>query len=355
VRDESLEKLLRVKNLQTYFHTKRGTVRAVDGISFDICKGKVVALIGETGAGKTTVAFSILGLIPNLFRVESGILDPTRHTIFGRLVKTAYKVASKGEIVNGEILFKGKNLLTLPEEEMRKLRGNEMSMIFQNPVASMHPMKIIGYQTGEPKEAHEKVKWEEIRETVFDYLGKVELKEPKKRYYHDPHRFSGGEGQRIMIAMALICNPSLLIADEPTSSLDVLVKRQVLELLRKMKKEFELSVLLMTHELGVVAEISDHVGVMCAGKLMEFSDVFTIFKNPAHPYTRGLLASVPRIDRKTRIKGIPGSLPDPYDLPKGCRFHPRCERSRRICREKEPESVEIRPGHLVACSRVHDF
>jgi peptide/nickel transport system ATP-binding protein len=330
-------------------------VKAVDDVSFDIYKGKAVGLIGETGSGKTTVAFSILRLIPHLLKTRIGVLDPTKHTIFGRLVKTARRVVSKGEIVDGEILFKGKDLLKLPETEVRKLRGHEISMIFQNPVAAMHPMKIIGYQTGEPKETHERIRWEKLRKVVFDYLGKVELKEPKKRYYHDPHRFSGGEGQRIMIAMALICNPSLLIADEPTSSLDVLVKRQVLELVRKMKKEFDLSMLLITHELGVIAEMSDYVGVMYAGKLMEYGDVFTIFENPAHPYTKGLLASMPRMDKKVELKGIPGSPPDQYNLPKGCRFHPRCKYSKGICSREEPEAIETKPGHLVACSRAYDI
>ena len=337
---KNLEKLLCVKNLKTYFYGEKGTVKAVDGVSFDVYKGKAVGLIGETGSGKTTVAFSILRLIPHLFDTKSG---------FFRLVQ---RVTSQGEIVDGEILFKGKDLLKLPEEEMRQIRGREVSMIFQNPVASMHPMKIIGNQTGEPKEAHERARWRKIRDVVFDYLGKVELKEPKKRYYHDPHRFSGGEGQRIMIAMALICNPSLLIADEPTSSLDVLVKRQVLELVRKMKKEFDLSMLLITHELGVIAEMSDYVGVMYAGKLMEYSDVFTIFKNPRHPYTKALLSSVPRIDRKAEIEGIPGSPPDPFNLPKGCRFHPRCKHSRENCSREESKPIEIEPGHIVACSRV---
>ena len=341
--DKNLEKLLCVLNLRTNFYSEKGTVKAVDGVSFDIHKGEAVGLIGETGSGKTTVAFSILGLIPHLFRTKSG---------FFKLVE---KVAAKGEIVDGEILFKGKDLLKLPQEEIRKIRGGEISMIFQNPIASMHPMKIIGYQTGEPKEAHERIRWKRIREVVFDYLGKVELKEAKTRYYHDPHRFSGGEGQRIMIAMALICNPSLLIADEPTSSLDVLVKRQVLGLIKKMKKEFDLSMLLMTHELGVVAEMADFVGVMYAGKLMEYGNVFTIFKEPAHPYTRGLLASVPRIDRKTKIEGIPGSSPNPYNLPEGCRFHPRCRYSKGICSKEEPESTEVEPGHLVACLRAYDI
>lgn len=354
--DRNLEKLLCVKNLKTHFHVgEKGTVKAVDNVSFDIYKGKAVGLTGETGSGKTTIAFSILRLIPHLLTLKRGVLDPTKHTIFGRFVKTAPKIASRGEILDGEILFKGKDLLRLSEDEIRKLRGHEISMIFQNPVAAMHPMRIIGYQIGEPKEAHERVRWERLRRVVFDYLGKVELKEPKKRYYHDPHRFSGGEGQRIMIAMALICNPSLLIADEPTSSLDVLVKRQVLDLVGKMKRMFDLSVLLMTHELGVIAEMCDYVGVMYAGKIVEYGDVFTVFKHPAHPYTRGLLASVPRIDIKVEIKGIRGSPPDPFSLPRGCRFHPRCESSKRICSREEPELVEVKPGHFVTCSRAYDL
>ena len=337
------EKLLCVKNLKTYFYGEKGTTKAVDGVSFNIHKGKAVGLIGEAGSGKTTVAFSILGLIPHLFRTKSGFF------------KLAPKVISTGEVVDGEILYKGEDLLKLTEEEMREIRGREISMIFQNPIASMHPMMIIGYQVGEPKEAHEKTRWERIREIVFEYLGKVELAEAKKRYHHDPHRFSGGEGQRIMIAMALMCNPSLLIADEPTSSLDTLVQRQVLEIIKRMKKEFDLSMLLMTHDLGVVAEMSDYVGVMYAGKLMEYGDVLTIFKKPAHPYTRGLLAAVPRIDRKTKIEGIPGPPPDPYNLPKGCRFRPRCKYSKEICSKEDPDPIEIEPGHLVACSRAYDI
>jgi peptide/nickel transport system ATP-binding protein len=210
----------------------------------------------------------------------------------------------------------------------------------------------IGYQVGEPREVHEKLRWEKIREIVFEYLGKVELAGAKKRYYYNPHKFSVGEGQRIMIAMALMCNPSLFIADEPTSSLDVLQKRQVLELIKRMKKEFELSVLLMTHDLGVVAEISDHVGVMYSGKFIEYGDVVTIFKKPTHPFTRGLLASVPRIDKKVELRGIPGTPPDPYDLPKGCRFHPRCEYSENICSKEEPRLEEMEKGHFVACSRI---
>jgi oligopeptide/dipeptide ABC transporter ATP-binding protein len=343
MQSRELRRLLCVKNLRTYFYDEKGTVRAVDGVSFNVYEGKVLGLIGETGSGKTTVALSILRLIPYLFRTKSGFF------------KLRQRVVSRGEIVDGEILYKGKDLLKLPEEEMRKIRGREISMIFQNPIPAMHPLMFIGYQVGEPKSAHEKVEREKIRQMVFEYLGRVEIAEAKKRYYHDPHKFSGGEGQRIMIAMALMCNPSLLIADEPTSSLDVIVQRQVLELIKRMKKEFNLSMLLMTHDLGIVAEMSDFVGVMYAGKLMEYGNVFTVFKKPAHPYTKGLLTSTPRIDKKVKVKGIPGSPPDPYNLPKGCRFHPRCEHSKGICSKKEPDVLEIEPGHLVACFRAYDI
>jgi len=332
---------LLVKDLKTYFYAGEKTVKAVDGISFKINKGETLGLTGESGSGKTTVAFSILRLIRHLVSVESGLYST--EAVWG------------GEIVNGKILFKGRDLLKLSDEEMRGLRGKEISIIFQNPISSLNPMEIIGFQVGEPKEAHEKNKREKIREMVFDYLGKVDLAAAKKRYYHDPHLFSGGEGQRIMIAMALICSPSLLIADEPTSSLDVLVQRQILELIKRMKKEFDLSMLLLTHDLGIIAEVSDYVAVMYCGKVVEYGDVRTIFKRARHPYTKALIASTPRIDIKTRIKGISGYPPDPYNLPSGCRFHPRCEYATKICEEKEPESIEIGPRHFVSCLRASEI
>ncbi|MGD8566135.1 MAG: ABC transporter ATP-binding protein [Candidatus Bathyarchaeota archaeon] len=344
------EELISVNNLQTHFFTSQGTLKAVDGVSFKIHKGETVGLIGETGSGKTTVAFSILRLIPHIIETRSGVRSvPLLRRTGTKIFKLPPKVVSTGEIIDGEVWFKGKDLMSLPEEEMHEIRGREISMVFQNPISSMHPLMTIGYQVGEPKETHEKFEWSKIRKIVFEYLGRVQIADAKKRYYHDPHMFSVGEGQRIMIAMALMCNPSLLIADEPTSSLDVLVQRQVLELLKRMKKEFNLSMLLMTHNLGIIAEMSDSVGVMYAGRFLEYGDVFTIFKDPKHPYTKELLANTPRIDKKIELKGMLGHPLDPYDLPKGCEYLPRCKHSDQGCNQQKPSLVEIKPGHFVAC------
>ncbi|MFX0097904.1 MAG: ABC transporter ATP-binding protein [Candidatus Hodarchaeota archaeon] len=347
MQEEGLVELLSIKNLKTHYRTEKGILKAVDGVDLKISKGKALGLIGESGCGKTTVAFSILRLIPYLFKkAESGHF---------RIVE---KIISTGKIVDGEIRYKGKNLLELPAKEMRAIRGKEISIILQSSKSRMNPVFGIGYQIGEPKEAHEKIRWEKIRETVFEYLGKVEIADGKKRYRHDPQKFSGGEGQRIMIAMSLICNPYLLLADEPTSSLDVTVQRQVLELMKRMKKEFDLSMLLMTHNLAVVAEMSDHVAVMYAGKIMEYGPVIPIFHNPKHPYTKGLIAATPSLrGRKEDFKfeGITGSPPDPYNPPSGCIFHPRCKYADSLCKEVEPKLVEINSGYSVACSKVYEI
>ena len=326
--------ILQVKNLKADLYSKEDLIKIVDGVDLKIFEGETLGLVGETGAGKTVTALAILG-----------ILQPLGE---GRPL---WKV-------EGEALFKDKDLMKLSKEEMRKIRGKEMAWIPQNPIPSLHPIDIIGHQTGEAVEFHQDIETQRIMELVVEHLGQVEIADARERYHDFRDQFSGGEGQRILIAMSLIRNPSLLIADEPTYSLDVTVQRQVLELLKAMKSEFNLSMLLITHNLGVVAEMSDHVAVMYAGKIMEYSDVMTIFKNPKHPYTRGLLAAVPSIHVKKglfKFEGIPGDHPDPrYPIP-GCKFHPRCRHAKPFCSKKEPEIIEMEPGHLVACLRVNEI
>lgn len=335
------EELLQVKNLKAYLLSKEGPIEVVNGIDLKIRRGETLGLVGETGAGKSVTALSILGILQPL-----GEGKPLWE-------------------IQGEIWFKGRDLMKLSDEETRKLRGTEISWIPQNPIASLNPMDIIGYQTGEAVEAHQRLELERMRvesekimEMVVKHLGKVEISDAKKRYHHFRNQFSGGEGQRILIAMALIRNPSLLIADEPTSSLDVTVQRQILELLKEMKAQFNLSMLLITHSLGVIAEMSDYVSVMYAGKIMEHGDVVTIFKNPKHPYTKGLMATITRIDAQeplSQLEGIPGEHPDPRYPISGCKFHPRCKYANPICKQKEPQTIEIKPEHTVACWRVDDM
>lgn len=326
--------LLQVKNLRAHLHSKEGMIKIVDGIDVKIFEGETLGLVGETGAGKTVTALSVLG-----------ILQPLGE---GRPL---WKI-------EGEVFFKGRDLMKLSKEQMRKIRGTEIAWIPQNPIPSLHPIDMVGHQTGEGVEFHRDLETSRLMEMVIEHLGKVEIADAEKRYHGFREEFSGGEGQRILIAMSLIRNPSLLIADEPTHSLDVTVQRQVLELLKAMKKEFNLSMLLITHNLGVIAEMSDHVAVMYAGKIMEYGDVVTIFKEPKHPYTRGLMAAVPSIRMKKalfKFEGIPGEHPDPrYPIP-GCEFHPRCKYAKPICSKREPEMIEIEPGHSVACLRVNEL
>lgn len=331
---ENAEELLRVKNLRVRFNAKEGTIKIVDGIDLRIRKGETVGLVGETGAGKTVTALSILGILQPIGK--------------GKPLWT----------IEGEVFFKGRALFGLPEEEMRKIRGTEISFIPQNPIPSLHPIDIIGYQTGEALEEHEEAERQKIMELVVEHLGKVEIADAKQRYYDFRDQFSGGEGQRILIAMALIRNPSLVIADEPTSSLDVTVQRQVLQLLKAVKKKFNLSMLMITHNLAVIAEMSNYVYVMYAGKIVEHSDVLTIFNKPAHPYTRGLLASIPGLHVKRGsfdFGGIPGEPPNPLYPISGCKFHPRCKYAEPICSEKEPELIEMEPKHFVACLRIGEI
>lgn len=324
------KELLQVKNLTISLYGKEDLTKIVDSANLKIHEGETVGLIGPSGSGKTVTARTIIG-----------ILQP--------IGKPLWKI-------EGEVLYKGRDLLKLSEEEFRELRGNEISMIFQKPKSSLHPIQIIGYQTGEPVEAHEDIESQRLRKMVEDYLGKVELPDAKKRFFSFRHQFSGGEAQRIMIATALIHNPSLIIADEPTSDLDVTVQRQILELLKDMKKEFGLSMLLITHDLGVIAEMSDYVYVMYAGKIIEHSDVYTTFKEPKHPFTRGLLSSIPRIDAgHFELRGIPGETPQPPYNILGCVFHPRCEYVKDYCKGKIPPLEEIGLYHYVACLRAREI
>jgi len=335
--------ILRVENLKTYFQTPQGVVKAVDDVSIHIDEGTTLGLVGESGCGKTTVAMSILNLIPYLTKIEKASLP------------LSAKVVSKGNIVQGEVWYKGTNLLKLSQDEVRKFRGKEIAMIFQNPIPALNPIEVIGFQVGEAVKAHEQTRREKLLQLVFEYLGKVQLKDVKNRYKHNPHMFSGGEGQRIMLAMALISGPSLLLADEPVKSLDVIVQRQVLELLKQMKKQFNLSMLLITHDYAVIGEMSDHVAFMYAGKIVEYSDAVSIYKDPKHPYTRGMLASVPRLDRKKELRGIPGEPPSPFVYIPGCKFHPRCQHATDQCRKEEPLLTEVKPRHLSACIRANDL
>lgn len=331
---EPANELLRVKNLKAYFCGSGEEIKIVDGVDLTIHEGKTIGLVGETGAGKTVTALTVLG-----------VLQPIGKG------KPLWKI-------DGEVLFKGKDLLKLTEEEMQGLRGREIAFIPQNPIPSLHPIDYIGSQTGEAIEEHTSVERAEVAKLVVDYLGKVEIADAKKRYYHFRNQFSGGEGQRILIAMALVRNPSLVIADEPTSALDVTVQRQVLQLLKVLKKRFDLSMLLITHNLGIIAEMSDYVYVMYSGKVLEHADVKTIFYKPGHPYTRGLLATLPRIDVDKdlfRFEGIPGDPPNPLYPISGCKFHPRCRYAKAVCKEKVPQLTEIEPGHSVACLRVHEI
>lgn len=328
------KELLRVGDLRAYLRGFEGMTKIVDGVDLRINEGETVGLIGETGAGKTVTALSILGILQPLGKG-----------------KPLWKI-------EGEVLFKGTDLMRLTQEEMEELRGKEIAFIPQNPIPSLHPIDYVGHQAGEVIEEHESIKRAKVKKLVVEHLGKVEISDAKKRYYHFRNQFSGGEGQRILIAMALIRSPSLVIADEPTSALDVTVQRQVLELLKALKKQFDLSMLLITHHLGVIAEMSDYVYVMYAGKIIEHADVKTIFYKPRHPYTRGLLAAFPRldIDKGTfAFGGIPGEPPNPLYPISGCKFHPRCRYAKMMCKEKEPQLMEIEPKHWVACLRLNEI
>jgi len=324
------EPLLEVRNLRTHFFTDDGAVKAVDDVSFTLEKGKVLGLVGESGCGKSVTSLSIMRL-----------------------------VAPPGRIVEGEILFEGKNLVALPEHEMRRIRGNKISMIFQEPMTSLNPVFTVGNQIGEAIMLHQGKSKAEARQRSIEMLKKVKVPAAETRVDDYPHQMSGGMRQRVMIAMALACNPKLLIADEPTTALDVTIQAQILDLLRDLQDELQMSIILITHDLGVVAEVADHVAVMYASKIVEYAAAPELYGNPIHPYTKGLFKSRPssNTDRKERLKVIPGSVPNPLRFPTGCKFHPRCELAESSgkmaqCQAKEPALREVTPGHWVACDVV---
>jgi len=320
-----MKELLNIKNLKTYFFTHEGTAKAVDGISLKINKGETLGLVGESGCGKSVTALSITRLIQN----------------------------PPGKIVDGKIYFEGKNLLKLDIKEIRKIRGKKISMIFQEPMTSLDPVFTIGHEIMESIQLHQGFKKEKAKGKTIEALKIVGMPDAEKIVNNYPHELSGGMRQRAMIAMALSCNPALLIADEPTTALDVTIQAQILRLINEIKVKYGASVMLITHDLGVVAEMCDHVAVMYAGHIVEYTDIDTLFSNPLHPYTEGLNKSIPRLDVDIeRLDTIKGLVPNLYDLPSGCPFHPRCNYCFKKCTEEIPELIEAEDQHFVKCHLV---
>ena len=320
---EKNDSILEVRDLKTYFFTDDGVVEAVDGVSFTIKRGEVLGLVGESGCGKSVASLSIMRLIDK-----------------------------PGKIVGGEVIFKGENLLKKTEEEMRKIRGSEIAMIFQEPMTSLNPVFTIGNQIIEAILLHQDLSEEEAKKRTIELLNLVGIPEPERRFTQYPHELSGGMRQRAMIAMAISCNPDLLISDEATTALDVTIQAQILELMKDLQKKIGMAVLFITHDLALVAEMANNIAVTYTGKIVEYSDARSVFKNPKHPYTYGLLRSVPNLlseETKVELPAIEGMVPSPYRMPQGCHFNPRCPFATEICRKEMPELNELEPHHLVRC------
>ncbi len=316
--------LLSINDLSTWFYTQQGLVRAVQNVSFDVPAGQTVAVVGESGCGKSVTALSILRLIPH----------------------------PPGKIVGGQITFKGRSILELSAAQMRAVRGNEIAMIFQEPMTSLNPVFTVGNQIVESLALHRKITGAKAWAIAEEMLTRVGIAAPSQRVREYPHQLSGGMRQRVMIAMALCCSPSLLIADEPTTALDVTIQAQILELLREIQKQNQMSIMLITHDLGVVAETAQQVVVMYASRVVEKTDTASLFAEPLHPYTQGLMRSMPRLgQKKDRLDVIGGSVPNPLVFPSGCKFHPRCPVGcgDKRCQTEEPAIVQVQPGHWVAC------
>jgi len=318
--------LLEIRNLKTYFEVRKSLLKAVDDVSLSIEAGKTLGLVGESGCGKSVTAASIMGLVP---------MPP-------------------GKIAGGEIFFEGVNLLQLPESKMKKIRGNRISMIFQEPMTSLNPVFTVGDQVAEVIRLHQGLSRRKTRDKVIKMFGTVGIPAAESRITDYPHQMSGGMRQRVVIAMALACNPKLMIADEPTTALDVTIQAQILDLMNKLKEEAGASILFITHDLGVIAEMAQNVAVMYAGRVMEQADVDTLFAEPRHPYTIGLVSSIPVLGRdkkRRRLSTIPGVVPSLYKLSEGCLFHERCTEAREECRQIEPSIINLGNGHIVRCHK----
>jgi len=315
------DSILSVEKLETTFFTKAGAIKAVDGVTFHINRAETLGIVGESGCGKSVTSFSILGLL-----------------------------SYPGRITGGKILFKGQDLAKLSNEDMRKVRGKKIAMIFQEPMTALNPVLKIGYQISEQLLEHENISKSEALNRSIELLQLVGIPAPEKRVHDFPHQLSGGMRQRAMIAMALSCNPDLLIADEPTTALDVTIQAQILDLMQKLQEEFKMSIQFITHDLGVISELADRVIVMYAGTVFEEASAAVIFSSPKHPYTVGLLESIPRIDKtQSRLPTIPGVVPSILNLPKGCRFQNRCPRALDQCRQQAPELRSVAKDHKIAC------
>ena len=319
-----MENMLQIENLKTHFFTRQGVVPAVDGVTLRIQKGQVVGVVGESGCGKSMMAMSIVRLLVH-----------------------------PGKIVEGEILLEGENLVTASEKKMREIRGGDISVIFQEPMTSLNPVLTVGKQVREAVLLHQKVSKQEAREKVIEMFRQVGIPESEERYKAYPHQLSGGLRQRVMIAMAMICNPKLLLADEPTTALDVTIEAQILHLMKQLQAQKGTAILLITHNLGVVAEICDYVYVMYAGKIVEQADVFTLFREPLHPYTNGLIRSIPKVhekrEQRERLYNISGMVPNLLYMPQGCAFCPRCEHAMERCKREKPALYDRGDGHKVRC------
>ena len=316
--------LLRIEDLTIHFPTEEGDVRAVNGVSLSVEAGQTLGLVGETGAGKTTTALGILRLVPEPGQVESG-----------------------------SIIYKDRDIMTMSEKEVQDIRGNEISMIFQDPMTALNPVMTVGDQVAEVILRHQNCTKVEAQQRMIDILGKVGIGPDRASDY--PHQFSGGMKQRVVIAIALACNPKLLLADEPTTALDVTIQAQVMRMINDLKREFNTSMILITHDLGIVAESCDQVAIMYAGEIVEYGSLEDIFDHTTHPSTQGLFNSIPSLDKDTeRLQPIQGLMPDPANLPEGCKFHPRCPYAVEACAQQHPGMTELTPGHLCRCLRCGD-